>query len=245
VVVAAPIRHFKAIDSTNLEAARLNAAGETGPLWILADAQQSGKGRLGRSWHSPQGNLYCTLLMPTEALAGVVPQLGFVVALAVNDTVSKFCVGRRVSLKWPNDCLLDGGKVAGILCEALSGGHIAIGCGINIDSCPEGLDYATSRINAHAATTVAAVFAHYRQQLDHRLVEWQSGLGFGHIAAAWEARAGHLNEVISVRQHNVLKVGRFLGLAADGAMRLQKPDGLVETVYAGDVTMALRMPRTP
>jgi BirA family transcriptional regulator, biotin operon repressor / biotin---[acetyl-CoA-carboxylase] ligase len=238
-ITHAPIRHFETIDSTNLEAARLVAAAEQGPLWIIADEQQSGKGRLGRQWTSLKGNLYSTLLLPLNAPPQTTPQIGFVVALAVHDTIANICPAEITQLKWPNDCLLEGGKVAGILCETTQG-HIIIGCGINIAHSPQGLAYPTShlqRFNPNA--TITSVFEAYRTNLKFRLDQWNSGQGFPSVITDWQARAANLNSTITITQGDATKSGIFRGLAPDGALRLEKADGTVELLYAGDVSPVL------
>jgi BirA family transcriptional regulator, biotin operon repressor / biotin---[acetyl-CoA-carboxylase] ligase len=232
-ITTAHIRHFETIDSTNLEAARLTASGENGPLWLISDEQHAGKGRLGRQWSSPLGNIYSTLLITIDASQTITPQLGFVVALAVHDTVQHHCPSQSVKLKWPNDCLLDGGKVAGILCENLGQGHVALGCGINITSSPRGLAYKTAHIGN---TTVQQVFLTYRTNLQSRLNQWNNGTGFPTIITDWETRAANLNQPIAINS----KQGTFRGLANDGALRLEKADGTVELLYAGDVSPVLR-----
>ena len=237
MISQAPVRHFATVDSTNLEAQRLAAAGERGPLWIVADEQVSGKGRLGRTWVSAAGNLYSTLLLPIDAAPVTIPQLAFVVALAVHDSVSGACPGAAVKLKWPNDCLLNGGKVAGILCESVGQGVIAIGCGINVAHAPQGLAYAAAFLRqVQASVTVEAVFETYRASLGVRLAQWHGGSGFPSIIVDWQCRGQGLDEVVEVKQGGVVRRGVFLGLAGDGALRLQNPDGTVENVYAGDVS---------
>lgn len=241
MISQAPVRRFASIDSTNLEAQRLAAAGERGPLWLLADEQVSGRGRLGRNWVSAAGNLYSTLLLPTDAAAAVVPQIAFVVALAVHDGVSALCPDANIRLKWPNDCLLNGGKVAGILCETVGQGLVAIGCGINAAHAPQGLAYATAYLQqVQGNVSVDQAFSAYSTALGERLVQWNSGAGFATILADWQERGHSLGESIQVRQGDIVRSGSFAGLAADGALRLQKPDGTVENVYAGDVNQ-----RTP
>ena len=218
-------------------------AGEQGPLWLLSDEQHSGRGRLGRQWSSPLGNLYSTLLLPVAAPVQVIPQLGFVVALAVHDTVQSHCPSHLVQLKWPNDCLLEGGKVAGILCENLGQGKVAIGCGINVNHSPQGLAYATAHVNQfNTHVTVSSVFETYRNTLQSRLNQWDRGEGFLKTVAEWQARAANLNAKVTVNQGGTTYVGILRGLANDGALRLEKADGTTELLYAGDVRPMLENP---
>ena len=116
----APVIRFDTVDSTNAEALRRACAGTRGPLWVVAAAQSAGRGRRGRAWTSPPGNLYASLLLVDPAPAAVAPQLAFVAGIAVRDA----CIARRrpgladaLALKWPNDLLCRGAKIAGILIE--------------------------------------------------------------------------------------------------------------------------------
>lgn len=237
-----PVRRYSSIDSTNLEAQRLAAAGTHGPLWLVAEEQVAGKGRLGRIWVSARGNLYSSLLLPLqEAPAAAVSQIAFVTALAVHDAVAGFCGSDAVRLKWPNDCLLNGGKVAGILCETAMAGQVVIGCGINVAHAPEGLAYATAHVAGVApSATVESVFAAYAAALQARLSAWREGAGFPGIMAAWQERAHGLNQSVNVATGGRSLEGTFIGLAEDGALRVRRADGSIETVYAGDVTFTAK-----
>lgn len=132
--------HVGEIDSTNLEGRRL-AAGMEVPTWILADSQTGGRGRGGRKWVSPQGNLHATLVMPLEGPVRDAPLRSMIASVALRDALDGFLDGRdRLRVKWPNDVLLDGGKVAGILLETFGqgdGSRILIGVGVNLLSAPE------------------------------------------------------------------------------------------------------------
>ena len=233
----APVQRFATIDSTNAQAQRLAAGGTRGPLWLVADVQEAGKGRLGRNWVSPAGNLHVSYLVPVAAPVQAIPQIAFVTALAVHDTVSRFCGTARVRLKWPNDCLLAGGKVSGILCETVEGGQVVIGCGINIAHSPQGLAYITSRLHQYAPeASVDSVFATYAAALDARLAEWADGAGFADIIRAWEERAHGLHSPVHVESGNSVWDGVFDGLASDGALVVKCGDGSRQAIHAGDVT---------
>lgn len=232
------LRHYETIDSTNTEAARLAAAGERGPLMIRADVQTAGRGRLGRNWQSDDGNLFTTLLMPVAADVATVPQLSFVVGLAVHDTVTALAPRATVGLKWPNDCLVGGAKIAGILCEVVlqSPLMVALGCGINVGHAPEGLPYAATFLRAHAPhVTLDGVFTTYAAQLQHWLSVWQWGLGFAAIAAGWRERAIGLGEQVQVTVAGRALAGTLAGLAEDGALLLRDRAGQNHHIHAGDV----------
>ena len=117
--------YFSEIDSTNDEARRLALAGVDGPLWLVADCQTRGRGRRGREWQSPTGNLFATLLLRPASHIAACAQLSFVAALAACDLVGRYAPRANIELKWPNDVLADGGKIAGILLESASHGDAA------------------------------------------------------------------------------------------------------------------------
>jgi BirA family biotin operon repressor/biotin-[acetyl-CoA-carboxylase] ligase len=222
------IFRYDSTDSTNLEALRLVAAGERGPAWIVANEQTAGKGRLGRNWVSKPGNLYSTLLWPTQAEPVAISQLSFVAALAVHDSASKFANPATISLKWPNDCLLGGAKFCGVLAEVLAPGLVAIGIGINIAQVPGGLPYRAARLEE---ASVELVFQQLALRLSHWLEIWDGGRGFATIRQAWETRCQHIGQVLTVDG----QPGTFIGLAPDGAMILHAANGETKHVYAGDV----------
>lgn len=202
--------------------------GERGPLWIVSAEQTSGKGRLGRSWISRPGNFYGTLLWPTTAPTSALPQASFAAALAVHATASEFSGASHISLKWPNDCLLDGSKFCGILCEGIVEGLIALGIGINIAHLPEGLPYKAARLEK---SDVELVFEKLRLNISKYLEIWDAGAGFNLIRADWMARCPHIGLTISVDG----QTGIFSGLGPDGALLLQLASGQVKAIYAGDV----------
>jgi BirA family biotin operon repressor/biotin-[acetyl-CoA-carboxylase] ligase len=241
VTDAFPLRRYATINSTNLEAQRLAAAGTRGPLLLVAEEQGAGKGRLGRNWISARGNLYTSLLLPTGAAPAMLPQLAFVTALAVHDAVSGFCGTEDVRLKWPNDCLLAGAKVAGILCETAAGGQAVIGCGINVEHSPEGLAYPTAHLRQFAPEAhVEGVLRAYATALKGRLAAWREGAGFAGILADWQARAHGLHMPLRVSAGGRAMTGIFSGLAPDGALVVKLADGTMETIYAGDVTFMVK-----
>ena len=231
-----PVRHYKTIDSTNLEARRLHDAGERGPLWLVSDEQTGGRGRLGRNWISPRGNLYSTLLLPVAAQQAIVPQLGFVVALAVRNALSTFVPTAVIQLKWPNDCLAGGAKISGILSEVLAPGVLAIGCGINVEHAPEGLRYpATSLRKLGSSASVNEVFAAYRAAFSSVLALWRDGAGFGAVREQWQSHAIGVGERVAVSTEEIMVEGIYTGIADDGALLLTRSDGRQQTFHAGEL----------
>jgi BirA family transcriptional regulator, biotin operon repressor / biotin---[acetyl-CoA-carboxylase] ligase len=232
-----PTRHYASIDSTNLEARRVFEAGERGPLFLLADEQTAGRGRLDRNWASLRGNCYSTLIFPLDAEIPVVPQIGFVVALAVADVVRKH-IKCNPQLKWPNDVLVKGAKIAGILCEVLSTQPltIAIGCGINVAHAPTGLSYPATCLAAEGATTTRdEVFQSYRFAIAHWLDIWKNGQNFPAIRTAWTSLAIGIGETITMTSGTQRLTGTFETITEQGAVMLKPALGPPHILHAGDV----------
>jgi BirA family biotin operon repressor/biotin-[acetyl-CoA-carboxylase] ligase len=233
-----PVRHFDRIDSTNLEARRLADLGECGPLWLLADEQTGGRGRLGRNWVSEPGNLYATFLFAIAEGPQAAAQVSFVAALAVHDSVVELRPGLEPRIKWPNDVLIGGSKFCGVLPEVVGADpvRIAIGCGVNIAHAPEGTPYPVTALGH--GLTVAQVLAVLDQHLTHRLAQWDEGRGFSAIRQDWAARALGLGGGVSATAGPRRVTGTFQGLAADGALILCEADGTLTAIHAGEVSFA-------
>lgn len=231
-----PVLDLGAIDSTNAEAKRRAETGEFGPLWLCADSQSHGRGRSGRRWDSPQGNLYATHLRPFEAPPKDAALMTFVACLAVADLLDALTGAQsRTTLKWPNDALLDGRKVAGILLES-GVGWLATGIGINLAHYPGDARWpaisiaeATGR-PAPAMTAAAAMLAETFSQREATFLEE----GFAPIRRGWLARAAHLGDPIEVRLPNESLTGTFEDLGEDGALILGTPGGR-RSIAAADI----------
>jgi BirA family transcriptional regulator, biotin operon repressor / biotin---[acetyl-CoA-carboxylase] ligase len=237
LITEAPVRHHATLDSTNVEARRLFEVGERGPLWILADEQTAGKGRLDRHWASAPGNCYSTLLFQLTEPA-TVPQVGFVVALAVHTVISKFAPHITVQLKWPNDVLVDGAKISGILSEVISPSPLtlAIGCGVNIVHAPTGLPYPATCLAALGSNASRDdVFAAYRTSLARWLDIWGMGAGFTTIRHEWASRAIGIGENVVMHSGTEALHGRFQGLSDDGAIILKPVNAASRIFHAGDL----------
>lgn len=215
---------LQSVGSTNDEAARLADDGTPEGTVVWAREQQGGRGRRGRAWASPPGNLYSSTVLRPDCPAARAAELGFVAALAVGDLVPS---GRAVRLKWPNDVLVDGGKIAGILLESAvsqSGHvlHVIAGIGINVAFAPELPDMRYP--GAALGGTVEAALEALTAGLAARLAQWRRE-GFESIRAAWLAQAGPLGAEVDVRLGDGLASGRFAGLGHDGALLLDTADG--------------------
>ncbi len=233
-----PVRHFDRIDSTNLEARRLADHGECGPLWLWADEQTLGRGRLGRSWVSEPGNLYATFLFSIAEGPQAAAQVSFVAALAVHDTVTALRPAFSPLIKWPNDVLIDGAKFCGVLPEVVGANptRIAIGCGVNIAHAPEGTPYPVTALGADLS--VETVLTELDRNLSHRLQTWDEGRGFNLIRDAWRMRALGVGGEVSATAGTRQLSGTFRGLAADGALLLEEASGTLTPIHAGEVTFA-------
>ena len=235
------LKQFDTIDSTNEEARRLAQAGERGPLWIVAGEQTAGRGRRGRSWVSPRGNLSATLLIDPGRPAGECAQLSFVAALATSDAVSALAPGSGIKVKWPNDVLAEGRKIAGILLESASSGGAApgwlvIGIGINLSAHPPDTEFPATSL---PALGVAAPLAEDGLlQLAAAFAKWYEvwrAEGFAPIRDAWLARATGLGTRIRARLQNGELTGVFEGIDMSGALLLRETQDRVRAIAAGEV----------
>jgi BirA family biotin operon repressor/biotin-[acetyl-CoA-carboxylase] ligase len=226
------------IDSTNAEALRLARAGEAGPLWVVAGRQTAGRGRHGRHWVSEPGNLYTSLLLTDPAPPERTPELAFVTAVALHDAVSGAAPGlrSRLTLKWPNDLLVDRNKFAGILIEA-EGPTVVVGVGVNCVHHPAGAGFpATDLAAAGVRATPDGLLSALSRAMVARLSQWDRGVGFAAIRVDWLARAGGLGKPVRVTLGEGEVAGRFETVDQAGRLVLRLADGTMQTVTAGDVT---------
>jgi BirA family biotin operon repressor/biotin-[acetyl-CoA-carboxylase] ligase len=234
-------RHFATLDSTNEEARRLAAAGEPGPVWITADQQISGRGRRGRHWESPPGNLAATLLLRPNRTAADAAQLSFVAALAAADTTQSLAPQIRIAVKWPNDVLAEGCKIAGILLESAGSGSgrldwLAVGIGINLAHHPEGTEFPATSLAALGLDPPqpAGVLSRLAADWDRWHATW-CRTGFATIRDAWLARAAGLGTRIRARLQSGETSGIFEGLDDSGALLLRESQARLRAIAAGDV----------
>ena len=229
---------FDTLGSTNAEALARARQGERGPLWIVARQQTAGRGRRGRTWVSRPGNLYATLLLTDPSPPHHAAELSFVAALALVDALEEIAPGLALSLKWPNDLLLDGAKLAGILLEGESGSPLAaaVGIGVNCAHHPDAVAYpATDLAAAGAAVAPERLLAVLSRTMLARLAQWDRGGGFAAVRTDWLRQAADIGRHIRVAVGTEEVTGRFTDLNAAGHLVLKLSDGTTTTIAAGDV----------
>jgi BirA family biotin operon repressor/biotin-[acetyl-CoA-carboxylase] ligase len=229
--------------STNDEALRLAEAGAPAGVVVAATEQTRGRGRHGRTWTSPPGNLYASVLLRPDCQMAVAAQLSLVAGLALAEALARLGPpDLDLQLKWPNDVLIGGAKTAGILIEGASdaGGRAAwviVGSGVNLISCPPDTPYPATwlaREGFAAALTPQAVLETYLAALDYWLRRWQEA-GFGAVRRAWLTRGFGLGGEIRLRLDRGELKGRFLDLTDTGSMLLEQAGGRRREIAAGEV----------
>ncbi len=232
------------IDSTNAEAVRHAStvpAGETNNIVIWAHEQTGGRGRRGRTWVSPQGNLYCSILVRPKCPISHAAQTGYVAALAVYDLMRFYCPEMcAIETKWPNDLLINGKKASGILLESSSttDGNVhwlVVGIGVNIRSFPENTPYAATSLNNERdrPVTVADALMRLMTAYEYWYQMWLAE-GFSAIREHWIGKARGIGEEIIVRLDKKELSGIFAGIDHNGALILRKDTG-DQHISAGEV----------
>ena len=232
------------IDSTNTEARRLAEAAALEGTVVVADRQSAGRGRLGRRWESPSGvNLYCSILLRPDIPLHQASQLTFLSAVAVAETLKAVC-GLAAKVKWPNDILVNGAKISGLLNEMSAETEqihfVILGIGVNLnmlaDQFPQELNYrATSALLESGQRVDRLLFLRsLLQRLDGYYCEFLRA-GFRPIRRRWEGLCNTINAEVVVDMGACQLTGTVVGIDSDGALRLQLENGVVEKILAGDV----------
>ena len=231
------------LSSTNDEAERLARSGAQSPVWVVAHQQVQGRGRQGRVWSSPVGNLYSSLLLIEPCAAEHAPELGFVAGVSLAQALRHMLPASVIArLKWPNDVLVDGAKLAGMLLEAhrLADGRLAcvIGIGVNCVSHPDGLAYRTTDLAAIDATSADAVqlFGNLSDVIARNIALWNRGNNFAAIRAEWLTHCAGLGTRINVTLPRQILSGIFETIDPTGRLVLVTDDGR-QTIDAGDVLL--------
>ena len=266
------------IDSTSSEAMSRAAAGEAGPLWVVAAHQSEGRGRRGSAWHTPRGNLAASLLLSLDLAPATIATLGFVAGVALARALDVCCgLGASPSeaglgpaprdeegggllfaepphaevprssleahppfcLKWPNDVMAHGAKLAGILLQTEEIGArraVVVGIGVNVVATPDGLPYPATSLAALGCRTGApllfgALSAAWTDVMD----VWDDGCGFDRIRELWLARAAGLGGSVAVRSGGGTREGVFETIDDQGHLVMRARDGATHRVSAGEV----------
>ena len=240
------IQQFVEIDSTNLEAIRLLDAGSTGNILLLAHSQSDGRGRRGKSWHSPPGaGIYMSLVRPFAVSTQALQALSLVTALSVHEALAE-CGIVGIQLKWPNDLLVNRKKLAGILLELKTRKnqhHVVFGIGINLK-----LPAAALAEIAQPATDIASISPHPVNKsvlvntvltvLMKNIQEFERS-AFNSFYTRWNALDYYLNQDIVLQVEQTQKIGKSLGVDDSGALLLQTAAG-IETINGGEIFPSLR-----
>jgi BirA family biotin operon repressor/biotin-[acetyl-CoA-carboxylase] ligase len=239
---------YNTIGSTNEEAKRLaRAAAQEGTLvWALE--QTAGRGRRGRAWSSPPGNLYASLILRPRCPADQAAQLGFIAALAIGGTLGSLCEQQLccISYKWPNDVLMRGRKISGILLESEMGSDgrhslfVVVGIGLNLISSPPDSEFPATSIAEEGFGTVSpgAALEEFARNFEAWAERWREE-GFAPVRAAWRKHAAALGEPIRVRLEAATLQGRFLDIDQHGTLLLESA-GQLRCISAGEIFPANR-----
>jgi len=234
-VLTPTIRTIAETGSTNADLLALAAAGAPEGFWLQAERQTSGRGRQGRAWQSPPGNFHGSTIVRLRAGDPAAATLALVAAVALEEAVAAHAPEAPLAIKWPNDLLLGGAKLAGILLERADDA-VVIGIGVNLAHHPHDLDRPVTSLAAHGpapdpacfADTLASCFAAW-------LARWR-GEGLGAVRDRWSARAHPPGAALRANlPDGSTLVGAFERLDGDGALILRLAHGELRAIHAGDV----------
>jgi BirA family transcriptional regulator, biotin operon repressor / biotin---[acetyl-CoA-carboxylase] ligase len=244
------LNSFDEIGSTSTEAARAAESGDVGDVWFAALKQTAGRGRRGRAWETSAGNLAASLMIVPDCDPAIAATLGFVAGVALNRalaaTLPEAIVKQgldgasRVALKWPNDVLADGAKLAGILLEANKrpdGRHaVVIGFGVNIVSAPVGLPYPATSLSA-LGTDVRAetIFSALAEEWVVAYELWDHGRNVPDILRLWRSSAAGIGAEVAVNRDGEIVRGVFESIDDSGRLIVRDKDNSRIAITAGDV----------
>ena len=230
------IRTVAETASTNADMLALATAGEPEGLWLRAERQTAGRGRMGREWVSPLGNLYASTIVRLLPFDPPAPTLGFVAAVALEEVLTAYAPTATFQIKWPNDVLASGAKLSGILLER-TGDAVVIGVGVNLAGHPDIADRPTTSL---AALTGAAPDPNvFLEDLATSFARWLGkwrNEGLGSVLSVWRDKAHTQGTALRVNLPEGGAVeGLYDGLDHEGALKLRLADGAVRAIHAGDV----------
>ncbi|MEF2551261.1 biotin--[acetyl-CoA-carboxylase] ligase [Aurantimonas sp. A2-1-M11] len=230
------------MSSTNTIALEAARAGDPGPLWVTAERQSAGRGRRGRNWVSERGNLYASWLLLDPAPLAYLSTLPLVASLGVRNALARLLGDRagNVSVKWPNDVLIDGRKTVGILLESerLADGRMAVvvGCGVNVAHVPGDTPYEVTSLASEGAThDLEGVYDAVAEELERAMALFARGEGFAAVRQEWLSHAVGVGQPCRVNLADGVLTGRFEALDERGLLLLRDEAGRVTAVSAGDL----------
>jgi len=236
--------YFAEIGSTNTHARELAEKGAAEGEVVLAESQTHGRGRLGRRWESPPfANLYFSVILRPKLAPVYAPQITLTAAVALAEAIDSLIPLSPV-IKWPNDILVNGKKLAGILAEAVCARerveYVILGIGVNVN-CP--VDAMSQELRQRATSLFDVTRIHMdREFVLRRLIQDLDRcygdleqFGFEAIAPQWEARFGLRGKRVRIELRDQVLIGRARGLARDGMLLVEGDDGILQKVIAGDV----------
>ena len=246
---------FDSVGSTSTEAVRAAQAGDIGDVWFAALRQTEGRGRRGRQWETPHGNLAASLLVVPDCDPAITATLGFVAGVALNRALGSLVPGAevklgidgadgqdqsRIALKWPNDVLADGAKLAGVLLEAQKrpDGRMAIviGMGVNVVAAPEGLPYPAASISALGwDVTAQAILGALTDEWVDAVELWDGGRNVAGILELWRSSAAGIGAPVAVSRDGEVVRGVFETIDDAGRLIVRSNDNSRVAITAGDV----------
>lgn len=249
------LESFGTVGSTNALAIERAHEGDAGRLWLVSKKQEAGRGRRGRHWETPEGNLAATLLLVPSFEIKVAATLGFVAGLALADALEAAVPGRKVGvgvdggmplgggrfeLKWPNDVLAEGAKLSGILLESAMLDEnryaLAIGIGVNVVAHPADVPYpATSLAALGSSCDAERLFLALSDAWVENARVWDEGRGLAAVRERWLKRAAGLGAHVAVRTEGRVVRGVFETIDEQCRFVIRDEDGAVTTIAAGDV----------
>jgi BirA family biotin operon repressor/biotin-[acetyl-CoA-carboxylase] ligase len=245
---------YDEIGSTSSEAVRAAESGDVGDVWFASLRQTAGRGRRGRVWETPSGNLAASLMVVPDGDPALAATLGFVAGVALNRALGAVLPaglvktgidgadgpGGRIALKWPNDLLADGAKLAGMLLESAKRpdgrSAVVIGIGVNVISAPSGLPYpATSLRDLGVAISAETIFAALSDEWVAAYELWDNGRNVPAILSLWRGAAAGIGAEVAVSRDDGIVRGIFETIDDTGRLIVRANDNSRIAISAGDV----------
>jgi len=240
------IVYMASLSSTNNLAMMLAAQGAEHGTVVTSDEQTSGKGRMGRDWYSPPGtNLYISVVLRPPVFPAEASQIPILAVLAEMRAMRRLCPGLDLAVKWPNDVYCSGRKVCGTLCEMKaetdSVEHLVVGTGINVNANPSDHDMPLTATSLFMETgqkqSRAELAARFLEDFERVYERWLSECSLEPFMMEWNSASLLLGRRVDVRTASKVITGISMGIAENGALKLQLKDGTKRLVYAGDATL--------